>query len=340
VLRRSVSYAVRDIGRAVGVLARQIGGLRTLRDHPGTGRDPLQPVPAAVQREALDVLAKGVFAADSLRISPALQRKLAPNFDERGESLRSMASVSTDFSFDSFVGQLRKALLAQLMTDGVATRILESAEKLPAGEAFRLSELYGRLSTEIWSELSAKGDIPGPRRELQRDHVNRLAAQMLRPSSSRADTRSLLRVEAQTLLKRLLAAQGRAGLSAESRAHLADSTETLSGTALVLGLVITLTAQLREREAQARSQALQFELERSRLEKQAVDARLALLQAQIEPHFLFNTLANVQALVEAGSPRAPAVLQSLIAYLRAAVPRLHAARATLARNWPVRPTWS
>jgi hypothetical protein len=228
VLRRSVSYAVRDIGRAVGVLARQIGGVRTLRDHPGTGRDPLQPVPAAVQREALDVLAKGVFAADSLRISPALQRKLAPNFDERGESLRSMASVSTDFSFDSFVGQLRKALLAQLMTDGVATRILESAEKLPAGEAFRLSELYGRLSTEIWSELSAKGDIPGPRRELQRDHVNRLAAQMLRPSSSRADTRSLLRVEAQTLLKRLLAAQGRAGLSAESRAHLADSTETLS----------------------------------------------------------------------------------------------------------------
>ena len=43
-----------------------------------------------------------------------------------------------------------------------------------------------------------------------------------------------------------------------------------------------------------------------RLEKQALDARLRLLQAQIEPHFLFNTLANVQALVESGSPRAAA----------------------------------
>ena len=101
-------------------------------------------------------------------------------------------------------------------------------------------------------------------------------------------------------------------------------------TALVLGLTITLGAQLRAREARERSQALAFELERSRLEKQAVDARLALLQAQIEPHFLFNTLANVQALVEAGSPRAPALLQSLIDYLRAAMPRLQAREPVLA----------
>jgi sensor histidine kinase YesM len=89
---------------------------------------------------------------------------------------------------------------------------------------------------------------------------------------------------------------------------------------------------VREREAQARSRELQFALERSRLEKQAVDARLALLQAQIEPHFLFNTLANVQALVEAGSPRAAEVLKSLIAYLRAALPRLHDGPATLAQE--------
>ena len=102
-----------------------------------------------------------------------------------------------------------------------------------------------------------------------------------------------------------------------------------AGTALVLGLLITLTAQLREREARARNQALQFELERSRLEKLALDARLDLLQAQIEPHFLFNTLANVQALVEDGSPRAASVLQSLIAYLRAAMPRLHERESTL-----------
>jgi signal transduction histidine kinase len=106
----------------------------------------------------------------------------------------------------------------------------------------------------------------------------------------------------------------------------------IAGSALVLGLVITLTAQVREREARSRNQALEFELERSRLERQALDARLALLTAQIEPHFLFNTLANVQALVESGSPRAAPVLQHLMAYLRAAMPRLREDEATLGRE--------
>jgi LytS/YehU family sensor histidine kinase len=103
----------------------------------------------------------------------------------------------------------------------------------------------------------------------------------------------------------------------------------ITGTGLILGLLLAAGATVREKLAQAQSQALQFELERSQLEKQAVDARLALLQAQIEPHFLFNTLANVQALVESNSPRAAEVLQSLIAYLRAAMPRLHEGQPTL-----------
>jgi signal transduction histidine kinase len=101
-------------------------------------------------------------------------------------------------------------------------------------------------------------------------------------------------------------------------------------TALALGLLLTLAAQLRHREAQSRALALALELERSRQEKQALNARLALLQSQVEPHFLFNTLANVQALVENNSPRAADVLKSLIAYLRATVPRLNAEQASLA----------
>jgi LytS/YehU family sensor histidine kinase len=93
-------------------------------------------------------------------------------------------------------------------------------------------------------------------------------------------------------------------------------------TALALGLVATLVAQVREREARARTLELQLALQQSQLEKQALGAQLTLLQAQVEPHFLFNTLANVQALVDSGSPRASEVLASLVAYLRTAVPRL------------------
>jgi len=106
----------------------------------------------------------------------------------------------------------------------------------------------------------------------------------------------------------------------------------IAGSGIVFGLLMALGATVREKLAYTRSQALQFELERSRLEKQALDARLSLLQAQIEPHFLFNTLANVQALVESNSPRAADVLKSLIAYLRAAMPRLHDDQPTLANE--------
>jgi hypothetical protein len=93
-----------------------------------------------------------------------------------------------------------------------------------------------------------------------------------------------------------------------------------------------LAAIVRQKDAFAYHQTLAFALERSELERQAVDARLHLLQAQVAPHFLFNTLANVQALVDTGSPQASPVLRSLIQYLRAAVPLLHEPAATIERE--------
>ncbi|HEV8479746.1 MAG TPA: histidine kinase [Candidatus Eisenbacteria bacterium] len=100
-----------------------------------------------------------------------------------------------------------------------------------------------------------------------------------------------------------------------------------------LGLFVApwaaLAALVRQKDSLARTQALAFDLERTELERQALDARLRLLQAQVAPHFLFNTLANVQALVDAGSPQASRVLANLIAYLRAAVPRLNDPATTM-----------
>ena len=95
---------------------------------------------------------------------------------------------------------------------------------------------------------------------------------------------------------------------------------------------IAVGALVKQRDSFARAQATAFALERSELERRALDARFRMLQAQVEPHFLFNTLANVQALVEAGAPQAASVLKSLIAYLRAAVPRLHETATTLGRE--------
>jgi len=106
----------------------------------------------------------------------------------------------------------------------------------------------------------------------------------------------------------------------------------LTFAAILLAPWTALAAIVRQKEAFARDQKLAFALERSELERQALDSRLHLLQAQVAPHFLFNTLANVQALVDAGSPHASAVLRSLTAYLRAAVPMLNESAATIERE--------
>ena len=106
----------------------------------------------------------------------------------------------------------------------------------------------------------------------------------------------------------------------------------LAFAAMLIAPWSALTAIVRQKDAFARERELAFALERSELERQALDARLHLLQAQVAPHFLFNPLANVQALVDAGSPQASTVLRSLVAYLRAAVPQLHEPAATIERE--------
>ncbi len=243
VLRRTVSFALADVGRAAGILARQIGGLRTLRDYPNTGRDPLVPVDAAVQRAALALLASGVFAADSFPLSAALQRRLTVNFSDRADALEaSDGAVQTDFSIIAAQLEMQRTLLAQLMSDGVAARLLDGQGKLakPA-EAFQLAELHERLAREIWSELAQSSgigsrigseigsDIAPARRELQREHLNRLTAALLRPgASSRADTRSQLRAQSSALLSVLNAAARRTTWSAATRAHLLDSIDSLT----------------------------------------------------------------------------------------------------------------
>jgi hypothetical protein len=232
VLKRSVTYALRDVARAANVLSRQIGGVRTVRDAPGTGRDPLTPVPVAEQREALDLITGSLLAADSFSVSPALQRKLGADFAERTDAIfGGEGSTQTDYSPSGQVLGLQRSLLAVMMSDTVATRLLESTEKAPSGSgrALRMPELYARLTQAVWSELDGRGgDIAPLRREVQRDHVNRIAALLIRPgAASRADTRSIVRVQARALLERIRAASQRPGLSEESRAHLADSADTL-----------------------------------------------------------------------------------------------------------------
>ena len=60
----------------------------------------------------------------------------------------------------------------------------------------------------------------------------------------------------------------------------------IAGSGLLVAPLLAMGALYRQRDTEARNEALRFELERSELERRALDARLRLLQAQVEPHFL------------------------------------------------------
>jgi sensor histidine kinase YesM len=100
---------------------------------------------------------------------------------------------------------------------------------------------------------------------------------------------------------------------------------------VVAGLAYAYFA-LRRQAAQAAARVHDSELQRVELDRQMTEARLQSLRAQIEPHFLFNTLANVQQLYRTDPGRGRRMLGSFVAYLRAALPHMRRDETTLAHE--------
>jgi sensor histidine kinase YesM len=87
------------------------------------------------------------------------------------------------------------------------------------------------------------------------------------------------------------------------------------------------------RQSEARRRLGQQIAEQTALNAAALEARLTVLQAQIEPHFLFNTLANVRRLCEVDPERGRHMLASLLDYLRAALPAMRRSSTALAEEF-------
>lgn len=82
---------------------------------------------------------------------------------------------------------------------------------------------------------------------------------------------------------------------------------------------ITYKGQL---QAEVKAAAATEVAEAESLKRQVVEARMAAMQAQVEPHFLFNTLASIDHLIETDPPRASKMQKNLIALLRASMPTM------------------
>jgi signal transduction histidine kinase len=85
-------------------------------------------------------------------------------------------------------------------------------------------------------------------------------------------------------------------------------------------------------QADAKVRSAQSAAEHEAMERQLAQARLQVLQAQVEPHFLFNTLGAIDYLIETDSKRASQMQKALITYLRGALPQMRQGTSTLGRE--------
>jgi Histidine kinase/Histidine kinase-, DNA gyrase B-, and HSP90-like ATPase len=100
---------------------------------------------------------------------------------------------------------------------------------------------------------------------------------------------------------------------------------------IVLSIVTKIMAKGRFK-AEAQAMAATEMAESEALKRQVVEARMAAMQAQVEPHFLFNTLASIDHLIETDPARASKMQKNLIALLRASMPTMREANAQSVRD--------
>jgi sensor histidine kinase YesM len=106
----------------------------------------------------------------------------------------------------------------------------------------------------------------------------------------------------------------------------------LAGSLALMAPVLIISI-LRNRQYEALNAQLQREAEQARLARELSESQLRLLRAQIEPHFLFNTLGAVQQLAQHGAPRAAELTANLIDFLRSSMRDMRSEQVSLAAEF-------
>ncbi|PYU07737.1 MAG: metallopeptidase, partial [Acidobacteria bacterium] len=230
VLRRSFNGALGEEGYALYLASKYIGGVYHFRSHVGDPgkRLPFEPVPAAKQKEALELLREHLFSPRAFQFSPQLLNKLAsPRFSDFSNFLSMRTRF--DLPIHDMVLSLQNQVLDRLFHPLVLGRILDSEVKVAApADAFSLGLLFNGIQDSIWAETKAPGEslnIDSYRRSLQRAHLRKLTGMVLRETAVPEDAQTLSRQGLVALRAQLQSALGKPGIkmSLETRAHLSES---------------------------------------------------------------------------------------------------------------------
>jgi len=232
-LRRALDSMVQQYAIASGMAVKYMGGSymsRIERGQPGE-KDPVDPVPAARQREALDLLAQRVWASDAMAAPGRLLERLAPNrWSHWGMGPGGTFTGRQDYAWNDRVLAIQTTLMNAVTAPALLARLREQETR--AADAYRLAEHFDRLTRALWGEVGGASpaaikplDGPHTRRELQRAFVDRMATMVVEPPNNLPDDAralarlTLTRIDARCA--RALAAEG--PLGDNTRAHLLES---------------------------------------------------------------------------------------------------------------------
>ncbi len=189
--RVAFSMLLNQYGDGAYLLSKYIGGEHAHRDHKGDpkARDPLVPVSAAKQREALKFLQEHIFSDKPFQFPPELLRKLAV---ERWYHWGARPG-STDMPLHDRILSIQRLALNRLLNPTVLRRIQTNSLKAEKEQPLTIAEIFRSTTEGIWGE-QPNGQANGEkktssiiRRNLQREHVKKLSTLVLGQKSSGYD---------------------------------------------------------------------------------------------------------------------------------------------------------
>jgi hypothetical protein len=231
-LRRAFDTVVQQYATAAGMAVKYVGGSYMTRvDRGQVGeRAPVDPVPAAKQREAVDFLSRAVWSADAMAAPANLLERMPPNrWSHWGMGAGTFAGRQ-DYAWNDRVLAIQSVMLNAVTAPALLSRLREQESR--SSDAYTLAEHFDRLTRALWGEVGGANPalirrLEGPhtRRELQRAFVDRMADMVAEPPAGAPDdARALARLALTRVDARCAKAlAGEVVLRDATRAHLIET---------------------------------------------------------------------------------------------------------------------
>jgi hypothetical protein len=205
------------------IATKNIGGAYTSRAHRGGGKDPFTPIAAADQRRALDFVVDNALKTSNYLLPADMLNRLQDDKMWSWENNPFEPGRRFEFPLTNWVEALQTGVMFNLMNPLLQNRVVENQAR--SADAFKLSELYGKLTQSIWTgNATPKGQTAVWDRNLQRVYTDMLIYQVVTPTPvTPQDAVALSRLNLSRIRAAAQSGLAAKGLDDETNAHLMET---------------------------------------------------------------------------------------------------------------------